>query len=49
MKIIKRFLFGNFQVLEVKFSLYLNRHDFVMTSDPTAWMHSLILVFTGRM
>ena len=29
-KIYKSFIFENFQFLEVKFSIYLNRHVFVM-------------------
>ena len=31
MKNIKSFVFENFQFLEVKFSIYLNRRVFVMT------------------
>ena len=33
MKNIKRFLSENFQFLEVKFSMYLNRRGFVMESS----------------
>ena len=33
MKNIRVFLSGNFQFLEVKFSIYLNRLVFVMVSD----------------
>ena len=30
------FLFENFHFLEVKFSIYLNRHVFIMDPDQTA-------------
>ena len=40
MKNIRVFLSENFQVLEVKFSVYLNRHVFVMDSDHAAHAQS---------
>ena len=49
---ISEFLSENFQSLEVQFSIYLNRHVFVMmritTTDKTARMRRLIWIFTGR-
>ena len=38
MKNIRVFLSENFQFLQVKFSLYLNRRIFVMFSDTTTQM-----------
>ena len=53
MKNIRDFLSENFQFLEVKFSIYLNRHIFVMcTSDVVlnqlAHQRSLIRIFIIR-
>ena len=44
MKNIIFFLSENFQFLEVKFSIYLNRRVFVMNkrNDPSAHLHGLI-------
>ena len=48
MKNIRIFLSENFQFLVVTFSVYLNRHVFVMVdSDKTVHPRSLIGVFSG--
>ena len=40
-----QFLSENFQFLEVKFSIYLNRHVFVMQTDHSAHVHIIICAF----
>ena len=47
MKTIRDFLSENFQFLEVKFSIYLNRYVFVMKSPEEArqileWLQSIV-------
>ena len=45
MKNIRDFLSENFQFLKVKFSIYLDRRVFVMTSN---FLSNSIIVFTFR-
>ena len=50
MKNIKSFLSENFQLLKVKFSIYLNRRDFVMEIDHDIFstvILSLLLIQEG--
>ena len=42
---ISVFLSENFQFLEVKFSIYLNRHVFVMTTDEWHFVQLLLFLF----
>ena len=42
------FLSETFQFLEVKFSIYLNRHVFVMLKQQVDWTHLIYILFALR-
>ena len=45
MKNIRVFLSENFQFLEVKFSIYLNKHVFVMLFVLSIYVYTLIYIY----